>query len=215
MEREYQNFYQIFRREGLAFGWKHAKKDLWFFLQIFIVLGIANAIPAIINLIYGWPQDTDNFGDPIAFILSLVFSFGLIKIFLHFVHQKAVSIKDLWNHDRIRFLWWIVARVISGVLIVLGCILLLIPGIYVAARLYLFEYFVVDQNMTAIEAISASWEVTKGHVREIIGIWLLSLGIFILAIIPFGVGLLRAVPTVKLAQATLYKKLSGHAHHIR
>lgn len=161
MEKQHQSFYQIFRREGLSFGWKHAKKDFWFFLQIFVILGIANAIPAIINLIYGWPQDTDNIGDPIAFVLSLIFSFGLIKIFLHFVHQKVAKIQDLWSHNRIRFLWWIVARVISGVLIVLGCILLLIPGIYVAARLYLFEYFVVDQDMSAIEAISASWEVTK------------------------------------------------------
>lgn len=85
----------------------------------------------------------------------------MIKLFLHFAHQKIVDIKDLWDHDWGRFAWWILARIVTGVLIALGMILLIIPGLYVAARLYLVEYFVVDQDMTAIEAVSASREVTK------------------------------------------------------
>lgn len=76
----------------------------------------------------------------------------------------------------------------------------------------MYELFVVDQEMSAIEAISASREMTKGHVREIIGISLLSFGIILLGLIPVGIGLLWAVPTVTLARAKLYRKLT-HSHH--
>ena len=181
---------------------------------MFVLLGIANAIPNIINLLKGWPQDTSNIGDIIAFLLSLLFGFGMIKLFLHFVHGKVVDIKDLRNHNWTRFMWWVLSKLMAGILIALGFMLLIIPGIYVAARLYLYEYFVVDQDMTTIEAISASWEVTKGHVWQIIGIWLLSFCIILLGALCLGIGLLWAIPTVKLAQAILYKKLTTHAEHL-
>jgi|GEM_PF-4090660 len=158
---EHTNFYRIFKDEGLSFGWKNAKVDFLFFLQVFVIMGIANSIPAIVNRATNQPTDANNFGDVISVILSLIFGFGLIKIFLHYVHDKKRSLRDLVDHDRIRFLWWVLGRIICGVLIVLGLVLLIIPGIYVAARLYLFEYFVVDQEMTSIEAISASRETTK------------------------------------------------------
>lgn len=209
-----KSFYQIFRHEWLRFGWAHAKKDFRFFLQIFVFLGVANAIPDIINWIQWWPMDTDNIGTWIAGILSLIFGFGMIKLFLHFVHGKHHDIKDLWNHDRGRWAWWLLAKIIYGVLVMIGIVLLIVPGIYIAARLYLYEYFVVDQNMTSVEAISASWETTKGHVWEIIAIGLLSFGIYILGALAIGIGLLWAVPTVKLAQATLYKKLTSQDQHL-
>lgn len=211
---EHTNFYSIFKNEGVKFGRKHAKKDFSFFLQMFVLVGIANAIPMVINRIQHRPYDANNFGDIISLILSLLFGFGMVKIYLHFVHAKKVDLKDLINHDWARFLRWALAKIITGGLIFLGFILLIIPGIYMASRLYLAEFFVVDQKMTAIEAISASWEVTKGHVWQIIGIWFLSVGIILLGALALGVGLLWAVPTVKLAQAMLYKKLTSHDHHL-
>lgn len=161
MSTQQHSFYRIFKDEGVRFGWKHAKKDFFFFLQVFVLLGIANSLPSLVNWFTGRPQDAHNIGTFIAGILSLIFGFGLIKLFLHFVHERVVDIKDLWNHDRARLGWWLVAKVLHAVLVMIGMMLVVIPGIYVAARLYLFEYFVVDQDMDSIEAISASWEVTQ------------------------------------------------------
>ncbi len=210
-----QSFYGIFRHEGLKFGWKHAKKDFWFFFQMFVLIAVVSYIPALVQLIVWDSQEVLVIA--ISFVcqvLAIIFTFGMIKIFLHFVHEKAHKLSDLWDHKWVRVGRWIVTKFLAGILIAIGFVLLIIPGIYVAARLYLAEYFVVDQNMNAIEAISASREITKWHVREIIGIWLLTLGITILGVIPAFIGLLWTVPTVKLAQATLYKKLTAHAKHI-
>ncbi len=208
------NFYRVFKDDGLKLGWKHAKKDFFFFLQVFVLVGIASAIPMIVNWIYGMPFDTPNFGDVISTLLSLIFSFGMIKIFIHFVRKGKADLKDLRNHDWVRFLRWFLTRIVTAVLIGVGMVLLIVPGIYVAARLYLYEYYVVDQKLNTIEAISASWEVTKGHVWQIIGIGLLSFGILLLGTLALGIGLLWAIPTVKLAQATLYKKLTSHDEYL-
>ncbi len=209
-----KSFYHIFKEEGLSFGRKTAKKERVFFLQIFVIMGVVNAIPNVVNWLNHWPQDTNNIGDPISLILSLILGFWMIKIFLHFVHGKIPTLTELWSHKAWRFLWWLLAKIIQGVLVGIGTILLIIPGIYVGARLYLYEYFVVDQDMNSIEAISASWEITKWHVWEIVGIMLMSFGIIILGALALGIGLIWAIPTVKLAQATLYKKLTSHDQHL-
>ncbi|MBP6910342.1 hypothetical protein KBC03_01980 [Patescibacteria group bacterium] len=46
-----QSFYGIFRHEGLKFGWKHAKKDFWFFFQMFVLIAVVSYIPALVQLI--------------------------------------------------------------------------------------------------------------------------------------------------------------------
>lgn len=218
MEKHSESFYKIFRHEGLKFGWAHAKKDFWFFFQIILLVGVVNTLPNLIIHIAGGAADEMS---PLNVVLSIVFSlvslilaFGMIKIFLHFAHEKKARISDLWDHNRRRFARWFLAQIIVGFLTMIGIILLIIPGIFVAARLYLYKYFVVDQDMTSIEAISASWELTKGHVWEIIGIKILSFGLFILGLIPIGIGLLWVIPMISLAEARLYKKLTTHAHHV-
>lgn len=165
-----QNFYRIFKDEGVSFGRKIAKKHVGLFLQIFLLLLVAEMIPAIVNWINHAPYEASNIGDIIASIVSIIFGFGLIKIFLHFVHDKKVDLKSLWDHDWTRFLWWIAARIVHGIMVFVGILLLIVPGIYIAARLYLYEYYVVDQKLNAKEALQASWHATKGHVWQIIGI---------------------------------------------
>ena len=69
------NFYRIFKDEGISFGWKHAKKNFWFFLQIFILILLVNALPSIINFITGRPWDASNIGDVLSLAIGLIFSF--------------------------------------------------------------------------------------------------------------------------------------------
>lgn len=156
-----QNFYRIFKDEGLSFGRKIAKKEVMFFLQIFLLMFVAEMIPTFINWMNHAPYEANNIGNVIAPVVGAIFAFGLIKIFLHFVHEKKTDLKDLWDHDRMRFLWWILSRIAHGIIVFVGTLLLIVPGIYFAARLYLYEYYVVDQKLNAKEALQASWRATK------------------------------------------------------
>lgn len=60
-------------------------------------------------------------------------------------------------------------------LIIGGMILLLVPGIIVILRSFFTQYFIVDKNMGPIEAIKASWALTKGSYNQMIGLLLIGM----------------------------------------
>jgi hypothetical protein len=82
----------------------------------------------------------------------------------------------------------LVAGFVVNVLIGLGTILLVIPGIYLAVALYFVQFEVIIEEKNAIEALRTGWELTKGE----------RLGVFLLLLVIFALGLASAVPSVAL-----------------
>ena len=88
--------------------------------------------------------------------------------------------------------WVVVNALVAGfvvnVLIGLGTILLVIPGIYLAVALYFVQFEVIVEEKNAIDALRTGWELTKGE----------RLGVFLLLVVIFAIGLASAVPSVAL-----------------
>ncbi len=90
----------------------------------------------------------------------------------------------------------------------LSCLLLVIPGFFVAIKLQLSTFFVVDKGMSPIEAMSASWHATSGNWWTIFGIdmafgiimWLSSFTI---------IGGPLFMPFFGVAMGNLYASLTG------
>jgi len=88
--------------------------------------------------------------------------------------------------------WIVVNALVAGfvvnVLIGIGTILLVIPGIYLAVALYFVQFEVIVEERNAIDALRAGWELTKGE----------RLGVFLLLLVIFAIGLASAVPSIVL-----------------
>lgn len=69
----------------------------------------------------------------------------------------------------------------------------------------------VDKNMGIKESLIASRDVTRGHLGEFLSTGFLGAGIVLIGMICILVGLVRAVPTVMLATAFLYRKIAPRA----
>jgi len=74
--------------------------------------------------------------------------------------------------------------IVSSVLIVIGIVLFVLPGIYAMIGLLFFPVIIVKEDASFIDAFRASWEIARGHRWR-----LLALGI-IMAIIGGALGLL-------------------------
>jgi uncharacterized membrane protein len=95
-----------------------------------------------------------------------------------------------------------------SVIVVIGFILLIVPGIIFACKLAFTPYLVVDRKMEVIEAIKASWRMTNGHAWKVFLIGLLAIPIFIAGIICFGVGVIISIMWITMAFASLYHAVS-------
>ena len=63
------------------------------------------------------------------------------------------------------------------VIVSLGTVLFIIPGIYLACRLSFTTFLVTDRKMEAIEAVKESWRLTDGHCWTVLLIALVAIPI--------------------------------------
>ena len=195
------------KREAIDFGFEVAKKNVIFFLSIFAILIIGNILINIIqNFVTQQNQLMFSFiVTVLKTIFGLVTGMGLIKISLEFIDRKKPQVSDLFYTKSI--VNYFLVSLINGIIVVLGFILLIVPGIILSIKLQYSTYLVVDKNMGVIESIKKSWEMTKGVKMNLFLLDLLFIGINILGVLALLVGLIITVPLSMVASAFVYRKL--------
>ena len=102
----------------------------------------------------------------------------------------------------------VLASLLVFVIVGIGLILLIVPGIIFACKLAFTPYLVVDQKMEVIEAVKTSWSMTKGHAWKVFLIGLLAIPICIAGLICLGVGIILSFMWIRAAFASLYHAVS-------
>jgi uncharacterized membrane protein len=186
-------------------AWEIVKKNV----QIVALLMIAFVVYQVVQ---GWV--TGFFGDsPIAALVSLAFTvltlfleIGFLKIVLKLVDGHKAEIQELWAYPQY-LLRMIGATLVYAIIVTVGLILLIVPGIYLAIRLQFYSYYIVDKNTGAIDSLRMSWKLTEGNMINIFLFMLILLGLNILGALALLVGLLVTVPVSFIAVTLLYRKL--------
>lgn len=194
------------RNEAIGFGWKIAKKNIWFFVVIFVIVALVNMAPGSIN-----NYTRDNL-PVLAFILSIIVwvvqmivQMGMINIALKFNDDKKTEYADLFYYTPI--VNYIAGSILYGLIVVLGFILFIIPGIYFAIKYQFYSYLIIDKGFGPVAALKKSAEMTKGVKWNLFIFGLVLFGINILGALALLIGLLWTVPTSMVATAFVYRKL--------
>lgn len=141
------------------------------------------------------------------FIYAQVIGAGMIRASLNVTNGQPFRTADVFKFDNLGPV--IVTSILVGIGVMVGTIACYLPGIIIAFLTSYSLYFVVDKNMSPVDAIKASFElVTKNFGSTII--WYLVSGVIItVGAILCGIGLLVAIPVVLVGTAYTYKKLTG------
>lgn len=140
--------------------------------------------------------------------LSLIVSLGAKRITLDLVDGKDAQIGDLFSQTKL-FWKFLIASILYGLVLVVGFILLIIPGIYFSLKYGFFGYVLVDHpELSATESLSESAHLTEGIKLELFFFTLVLMGINILGLIVFGIGLLYTLPVSVMAYTALYRSLT-------
>jgi uncharacterized membrane protein len=93
-----------------------------------------------------------------------------------------------------KFVPLLILNLLMSVVIFLGFLLLVIPGIYYSVSYLFSHFFVWFYDITPSEATGMSRKMVSGNFTQILFLWLALAGINILGAMAFGVGLLLTVP---------------------
>ena len=127
---------------------------------------------------------------------------------LNIVESKPIQASLLWTEHK-HYLPLLLGTVLNSLAVAIAFLALVIPGIIVGIRLSMFKYYIIEKNMSAIDSLKASWELTRGHTFDLFLFALARMGVVILGLIALFVGVLVAVPVVEIAKAKVYKELSA------
>jgi uncharacterized membrane protein len=131
----------------------------------------------------------------------------VIRATLMIMRGEPLEASKVMSTDRLGN--YIVGAIIVGVLTFVGFILCILPALAVAVFTLFWGYFLVDKNMSPVEAITASFNLVKDNLGTVIVFWLLTILVTIAGAIVCGVGLIVAIPVVVIATGYMYKRLQG------
>lgn len=142
----------------------------------------------------------------VSSIISVFLMLGATRIGLKIVDGKPFGVGMLFSGGRF-LLKGFLAYVLYMLMLVVGLILLIVPGIIVLVRFGMYQNAIVDRDMGIIESLRYSWNLTKGNGMNLFVIALLTLCVIIASCLAFVVGLLFAYPMIWLIWIVAYRWL--------
>jgi hypothetical protein len=166
-------------------SWNLLKADFWPILGVTLLITLITACigyTAFIGILFVSP------------LLGGLLSGGLFYYYLKRIRGQPATLGDAFAGFTRAPLALIVCSLLRYVLVFVGCLLLIIPGIYLLIA-YAFVFLVaVDKNPGIWETMELSRRTVTRQWWRVLGLVLLGIPFFLLGFIALGVGIFIAIP---------------------
>ncbi len=123
----------------------------------------------------------------LSIVLTLLSIWVSIAAIRTFVSDETDTVPDEFVQRNIghAMLHMIVGGIVFGILLAVGFMLLIIPGIYLLISLFFWSIYVVTEDMSFVEGMQRSWGLVEGHRWSLlaVGIALFGINLVISAVI--------------------------------
>ena len=114
------------------------------------------------------PEAIKPFAQLMNLFIKPVYTGGLIALIYSLATGQGKGISNSLLAGIIRWPYMLLANVMTSLLIFVGLIAFLLPGIWLFSRLFLVPYLVMLKNQTPFEAMYNSFQYTKGYTLTIL-----------------------------------------------
>ncbi len=197
---------------ALRFGWNTFKKRPGFFVGVTLIIGIVSWITGFIIGLLGEPGE-GMIGRLLNLLVTTLVDLGVVAVLLKaFDNVEAPQFADLWHPHR--YLPYLGATILMGLIVVVGLVLLIIPGIIASIMLMFTKFLVVDRSLGPVEALKESVRITKGHRLNLFLFMLAIIAINLVGALLLFVPLLVTVPVSGLAMIYVYRTIGHKASEV-
>lgn len=184
------------------------KGNLWVVWKPAIVIGlITSIITAVITAAFGEESDLSGVLTSILSLALIPMEVGYSAYMLKFVRGEKYSLDDLKAYYK-KFLPLLLLEILVGILVTLGFVALVIPGVILAlAYSMVFYIFIEDPELETTEYLKRSREMMKGYKGNYLGFMLSFIGWILLCILIIPA--IWIVPYISTAEVLYYDKLKN------
>ncbi len=170
--------------QPIRFGWNTLMDNLQFFVILMIIVGVLYSLPGfIIASAFSISGGNSQSGSlemltlailPLAIVsmvIYMVIELGLLRIGLNFRDGKTSDFKNLFESYQL-ILNYLIASIIYGLMVALGLVLFIVPGIYLGLKYQFYGYSIIDKGMGPIDSLKESGRMTEGAKKNLLIFWL-------------------------------------------
>ena len=194
--------------QSYSIGWKVIKI---YFVELLVVA----IIYAVLSGPVSFPQwqiehfawfmvPLGMFGIAYGVFVAGPIGYGVNWVFLKAVRGERIEIRDAFAVFQRNYWNAVIANIVVGVIVGLGIVMLIVPGIIFACRLAFVPYLVVDKEMDVMDALRVSWDMTRGYGWQIFYMGFLAFWIVIGGLICLFVGVFISIMLISAAFASMY-----------
>jgi hypothetical protein len=136
----------------------------------------------------------------IGWAIGAIAGLGIYNMTLQITAGQTPDIGKAFTSDR----WgeWFLFSFVFGIMVGIGLLLCIIPGLFVLAFFGMAPYFFLDRGMSLGDSLNASREAaSRGYALPVI----LAIIVGLLGVIACGIGVLVTAPAAYIAVAFLYR----------
>jgi hypothetical protein len=178
-----------------------AKGTLWLGLLFYVLVIVAVSIPFTI-------AKAEILSQIVQTIVGMPLFAGLYIIGVKKALNRPTKATEVFAYFG-KFLPILVMVILLYVMVAIGFLLLIIPGIYLCVAYAFALPLVVDKNLGAWEALEASRKAVTHHWFKFLGLYLVMLLIMLISMIPLGLGIIWTFPMLMIAYGILYSRIFG------
>lgn len=192
-------------KKALGYGYAMYKEHPWLMIAVFMINVLILSMSDV-AVFFGTSGNVLDILDMLSFVLSSLTILGTIFIALKLYDGKDTHIDDIVSPVR-QSLPFFFARILFCLMVLLGLIVFIVPGVYIYLKYQFFGYAMVYKNMGIEESFKESGRITEGELMHLLKYQLCILLINIVGFLTI-IGFFITVPLSYLTDAYVYRRLS-------
>lgn len=193
---------------AISYGWAKTKENVSLFLSLGLLIGVLGMLEGGARV---GPHGGDGLLRVAAQIASMLVVMGFWRAALYVHDGRAVDLGVLREVTLVRFLYYALTTILLGVIVGVGFLLLIVPGVLWALRFSMAPIAVIDEGLDPLSALSRSSELTEGVRGKLFVFGAALIGLNMLGALALGVGLLATMPISYVATAMVFRRLQARA----
>lgn len=191
-------------------AWEIFKEHLWITVAVFVIYSLLTSAGQLFG------EDV-GLGELIIFVISGPITAGTYMYALRLVRGGEADIGEMLRGFQV-FGKAFGVFALYAIIVVVGMIFLIVPGIYMAIALMPSMFLVLDDDLSVTETLQKAWAMTQGYRGRIFIVGLAVLGLNLLGIVAFLIGVIFTGALSLIIGALLYEELAqayeaDHAYH--
>ena len=184
------------------------KGKIWLAILLYALATIAVIAVASV-LLFVVPLFGILLSPTLQFVVLTPVIAGLYMIGIKIAANQNVSGASIF--DYFNKIWpLLLTMILMSIMIAIGFVLLILPGIYLAIGYAMALPLVIDKNLSPWEAMEASRKAVSKHWFKVLGLYIVIVLIMWLSAIPLGIGLIWTLPLAVVLYGVLYTTMFGY-----